>query len=461
MYLIGITPKALSWVIGLEKSMVEPQSSVLIIDFDFFTPFNFKKKRTIKYFVDQNKNTYLNIYKSFSLKELAKYFKLSLKFKEILFGETINDHAFSQLEKTILATLRSIYAPIHGTRNVDFRSISSSHITQLAFHVYISFHLINKLIESDLKIDMYSICGARDAFGSGSILAIRNHNIKYQITESGAANNRWSHWSRSPHSAVDWWDKVHAHKPIDLNSSQNKIWWQEKLRGYDTFTGIDWSSTTNKNSIPSNLPEIYISYFSTSDYEIPIFEDFEFKGPNFYNQFEAVRMLAKVCKSNKIKLVIRRHPNSVSATKQDLEETLWRDFRLDEDVIYISPFEKYDSLAIAKKSKFLFVYESSIGVEGLKLGVPSYALGGAIWAFDEQFRAWSEEKIRNILLGKVSQDPETIEKWASMMVDFGDEFKHFSFANSRYAILNEQKITTQEFKFRIFNKFFFLFLRFI
>jgi hypothetical protein len=320
---------------------------------------------------------------------------------------------------------------------------------------------MNKLIESDMSIETFSICGARDAFGSGSLLAIRERNIKYHITESGAGNNRWSQWPRSPHYAGDWWDKVQEYKPIDLNFPQNEIWWQDKLRGYDAVTGIDWSLATNKNFTPANLPQIYVSYFSTSDYEFAIFDDLDFKGPNFNNQFEAVRMLLKACKSNKIKLVIRRHPNSVSTTKQDLEEPLWRDFQLDEDVIYISPLEKYDSLAIAKKSKFLFVYESSIGVEGLKLGVPSFALGGAIWAFEEQFRAWSEEKIQDILLGKTSQNPKTIEKWASMMVGFGDEFKYFSFANSRYAILNHKKITTQEFKIRIFNKFFFLFLRLI
>jgi hypothetical protein len=461
MLLIGITPKALSWVVGLEKSLVEPKSSVLIIDFDFFTPFNLKKKRIIGYFVRKNKNNYLNIFQVFSLKELSRYFKLSIRFKQNFIDNTIDDHKFTHLEKTILATLRSIYAPIFGTRDVDFSRIRNSHITQIAFHVYTSFYFINKLIETDIKIDSYSICGARDAFGSGSLLAIRDKNIKYQITESGAKNNRWSQWSRSPHYALDWWDKIQAYKPIDLNSPQNEIWWQEKLQGYDAFTGIDWSLITNKNSIPSNLPQIYVSYFSTSDYEIPIFDDFEFKGPNFYNQFEAVRMLVKVCKSNKIKLVIRRHPNSVSATKHDLEETLWREFQLDEEIVYISPFEKYDSLAIAKKSKFLFVYESSIGIEGLKLGVPSFALGGAVWAFEEQFRAWSEEKIRNILSGKTSQNPKTIEKWASMMVDFGNEFEYFSFANSRYAILNHKKITTQEFKIRIFNKFFFLFLRLI
>lgn len=175
-----------------------------------------------------------------------------------------------------------------------------------------------------------------------------------------------------------------------------------------------------------------MSFFTTSTHEFSPIVEYECK-LGFLNQFEAAKKLRYVCERLGYKLVIRRHPNSLSPfDERDRDAALWDELSSPCTVVF-GPKHYINSIELAKNSHMAFVWRSSVGIETLFEGVPTYALGSARWALDESVRAWSEEKIYSVISSPAQKANLPLEIYANYMAKGGTPLKHFKSVN-RYFI---------------------------
>jgi hypothetical protein len=103
--------------------------------------------------------------------------------------------------------------------------------------------------------------------------------------------------------------------------------------------------------------------------------------------------------------ILRAHPDEARPGKTSLESVaMWfeRNAARLPNMVFIPPQEQLNSYELVRKSKFVLIYNSTIGLESILLGVPVLAAGQAPFnAFDtvdfEQTRADFLEKLKNWL----------------------------------------------------------------
>jgi hypothetical protein len=132
------------------------------------------------------------------------------------------------------------------------------------------------------------------------------------------------------------------------------------------------------------------------------------------------------------KLVIRRHPNSLSPFDEpDRDASLWDELSSSNTVVF-GPKHYVNSIELAKNSHMAFVWRSSVCIETLFEGVPTYALGSARWALDESVRAWSEEKIYSVISSPAQNMNLPLEIYANYMAKGGTPLKNFKSVNQYF-----------------------------
>lgn len=338
--------------------------------------------------------------------------------------------------------VRSLIARSMGTSNFHLSECSSTQVYEIAFKSIFSYLQTTSAIKiSAAPIDLGIAHGGRDSYSAGAICAFKNHGVKTQLVESGGVTTRWSLFENSPHYSPDFWSRLE--KPQSSMASELEVanWWAERLAGSDHFRAEEWGHTREKNLLPPNLPKKYISFFTTSDFEIPVFEEFDIFPGDFQNQTEAFLELYKICRSKNIDVVIRRHPNSVDQAGVDREILLWDGIRDLPGVTYLGPHEKVDSIALARGSRIVFTFKSSVGIESIWLGVPAYALGPARWAWTDELRAWDVQNLDRVLQEPGSVNREHAVRWANMMLLMDHPNTHFERIHGNLAVRNSGTIT--------------------
>lgn len=262
-------------------------------------------------------------------------------------------------------------------------------------------------------------------------------SIKVDLTERASSDSKYENYSISPHYQPEWWDKAwnfwEKSQPIDsVRRREIHQYLELKSRGFDSFTGQKWHKFYVRHGQDFTALSPYVVFFSTSTHEFSPIVEYDCKF-GFFNQFEAAKKLRHVCEKLGYKLVIRRHPNSLSPfDERDREATLWDELSSPNTVIF-GPKHSVNSIELAKNSHVAFVWRSSVGVETLFEGVPTYALGSARWALDESVRAWSEEKIYSVISNPAQNMDLPLEIYANYMAKGGTSLKHFKSVN-RYFI---------------------------
>lgn len=314
--------------------------------------------------------------------------------------------------------VRSLIARSMGTSNFHLSECRVTQVYDIAFKSIFSFLQTVRVIEkSSKKIDVGIAHGGRDAYSAGAICAFKTKGIKTQLVESGGVATRWSLFETSPHYSPDFWSRLQKFDTTSAPEAQIAKWWEERLAGSDHFRAEEWGHTRQKDFLPPNLPTGYFSFFTTSDFEIPVFEEFDIFPGKFSNQIEAFHELYKVCRAKGIHVVIRRHPNSVDQSNIDREIPLWHKIKSLPGVTYLGPHEKVDSIALARRSRKVFTFKSSVGIESIWLGVPAYALGPARWAWSDELRAWDIQSLERVIEEPGTTTREHAVRWANMMLN--------------------------------------------
>ncbi len=351
----------------------------------------------------------------------------------------------NSIEIPIGTLVKSLIARNMGSSQFTLIDCPQLQVHEIATKAIYSYLQTNDAIENSLsKPDLGIAHGGRDAYSAGAFVAFERQGIKVNLVESGGIQSRWSLFENSPHYAPDFWSRMALAPDEPLDEQQVKNWWEGRLAGSDHFASEEWGSSRKKNLMPQNLPEKFITFFTTSDFEIPVFEKFDFSPSVYKNQFEAFDNLWNVAQEIGIHIVIRRHPNSVDVNGVDRESSLWERIKKLAGVTYIGPHEKIDSILLAKSSSKVFTYRSSVGIEANWLGVPSYAMGAARWAWTDELRVWSNEELDEVLRIDHSANRSHSIRWANMMIEMdypNVEFKevHGNFAKTSHSVVSNTK----------------------
>lgn len=338
--------------------------------------------------------------------------------------------------------VRSLIARSMGTSNFQLSDCSTTQVYEIAFKsIFAYLQTISATEKFSNQIDLGIAHGGRDAYSAGAICAFKTQGIRTQLVESGGVAIRWSLFETSPHYSPDFWKRLESSQTSMASENQIENWWTERLTGSDHFRGEEWGHTRETNLLPPNLPENYISFFTTSDFEIPVFEEFDIFPGDFQNQTDAFLALYKVCKAKSIHVVIRRHPNSVDQLKIDREISIWEDIRDLPGVTYLGPHDKVDSIALARGSRAVFTFKSSVGIESIWLGVPAYALGPARWAWTDELRVWDVQNLERVLQEPSSVNREHAVRWANMMLMMDYPNTQFERIHGNLAVRNLTNIT--------------------
>lgn len=346
-------------------------------------------------------------------------------------------------------TVKSLLARSMGSSSFELQECNNNHVYKLTFDTVFAFLQTRSQLDRlsrNFQIDLGVVHGGRDAYSAGAVALFRMRNIQTKLLELGGVSNRWSVFDNSPHYSPDFWQKITETDIANCDQAAIEKWWERRLKGSDHFRSENWQKSREEGSLPSSLPHEFITFFSSSDFEVPIFEDFDIFPDEFKNQFQALKNLSDVAAANSMHVVIRRHPNSVDKFGVDRELHNWNEYIDLPNTTYIGPNEKIDTILLAKLSRIVFTYKSSVGIEAIWLGVPAFALGPARWAWDSSLRAWNKAEIEKVLKVDTPSQKLHATRWAAMMLSIDFECRVFkditgNYATYRSTLLKNSKIS--------------------
>jgi hypothetical protein len=315
--------------------------------------------------------------------------------------------------------VRSLIARTMGTGNFSLKECRKIQVFEIVLKLFVSYQRTKIAIaKADGLINLGIAHGGRDSFSAGAVAAFREKGVKVRLIESGGIPSNWSNFETSPHYSPDFWTRLSGVPESQLGTINDSIrnWWTIRIKGSDHFRGEEWSQTRTSGKIPLDLPKEFISFFTTSEFEIPVFKDFDVFPGEYKNQFEALEDLYRVASELNLHVVVRRHPNSIDWQGIDREEVIWENFKKLPNLTYIGPKEKVDSITLAVLSKQVFTFKSSVGIEAIWLGTSAYAMGPARWAWSEELRVWDKHKLKSILQFTPVVNQENAVRWAVMMM---------------------------------------------
>ena len=360
------------------------------------------------------------------------------------------DTKLESIEIPIGTLVKSLIARNMGSSQFALIDCPQLQVNEIATKAIYSYLQTNDAIKnSSSKPDLGIAHGGRDAYSAGAVVAFERQGIKVSPVEAGGVQSRWSLFENSPHYAPDFWSRMECTPDEPFDQQLVKQWWESRLAGSDHFASKEWGSSRIRGLMPENLPKTFITFFTTSDFEIPVFRKFDFSPSAYKNQFEAFNNLWNVAQKSGAHIIIRRHPNSLDANGVDRESSLWEEVKNLPGVTYIGPHEKIDSILLAKSSSKVFTYRSSVGIEAIWLGVPSYAMGAARWAWTDELRVWNNERLIEVLSREQNGNPSHSIRWANMMITMDYDNVEFREIHGNFAKISSSTVRNTKLADRI------------
>lgn len=454
-YLVIVGRKANTWAWGLEEALRLRAKKLDVTILDLGDSINSKPNPRSRFQsrILQGKGIRVISWTSLLTKEdLQKISKTVRKVVRLL-GKSDDWLEFEYEKLPIGRILMSSYARTEGARNFPLINVPKTMRYSVIKQVLIAHCTFRNL---DLEFDRIVFSNGRGPMDAAILTICRNQNIATSALESGAHSGKYCIFSNSPHYAPDWWEAVIKFSETANHSEileSSRKYWSKKLAGIDEWSSRDWSKEFVKGKLPKGLPKKFVTYFCTSEHEVPVFEDFEGPKFEFMNQQEAIKSLATICSEIGLHLVIKRHPNSLSKKGVDNENPLWSWAKESKKITYIDPCEKYDSYALLRRSACVLTYKSSTGIEAAALRIPSRSLGPAKWAFTEESRADSKEKILQFLKNPTPLSEDHVQNWGAFMSSFGNDLKIFSEIKGGFALADGVKYFATEYYMNSWQKF--------
>jgi hypothetical protein len=178
---------------------------------------------------------------------------------------------------------------------------------------------------------------------------------------------------------------IHIPDEFELSEEQNAkldVYLAKRFQGDFTMAGIKfWADM-------KGLDEAFLQKASGFKQIIPIFTNviFDTSQPHantvFEDMFEWLDLVLEVIRSHRETLfVIRAHPDELRVRKSSRETVDgWvtsREVQKEPNVVFVSPTETLSSYELIQKSKFVMIYNSTIGLEASIMGAAVLCAGKA------------------------------------------------------------------------------------
>jgi hypothetical protein len=292
----------------------------------------------------------------FSIQQLSDY-----KFDDIPFGELV------------LPAIRWVLRCYHLPDNEETKTLFRNYI--LAAESIASQFL--RLLEKEKPQKVVVFNGMSFPEATVRWLAQKN-NIPVVTHEVGL----------QPFSAYFTYDQATAYpikiaKNFSLNQNQNNIldqYLEQRFQGNFTMAGVRFWPTMR------TLSDSFIKLSSSFKQIVPIFTNVIFDTSQshanviFEHMFDWLDQVLTIIQKNPDTLfVIRAHPDEARPGKASRESVAeWAKLnRVDalENVVFVDATEYFSSYDLIQKSKFVMIYNSTIGLEATLLGVPVLCAG--------------------------------------------------------------------------------------
>ncbi len=197
---------------------------------------------------------------------------------------------------------------------------------------------------------------------------------------------------------------IHIPDEFELNDAQNAkldAYLAKRFQGDFTMAGIKfWADM-------KGLDESFLQKAASFKQIVPIFTNviFDTSQPHantvFEDMFDWLDMVLEVIRAHPETLfVIRAHPDETRLRKSSRETVeAWvssRGVDKEPNVVFVSPREALSSYELIHKSKFVMVYNSTIGLEASIMGVPVLCAGKARFTqYPTVFFPQSVDEIKN------------------------------------------------------------------
>jgi hypothetical protein len=178
---------------------------------------------------------------------------------------------------------------------------------------------------------------------------------------------------------------IHIPDEFELNTEQNAkldAYLAKRFQGDFTMAGIKfWADM-------KGLDESFLQKAAQFKQIVPVFTNviFDTSQPHantvFEDMFEWLDLVLEVIKSHRETLfVIRAHPDELRVRKSSRETVQgWvtsREVQKEPNVVFVSPTETLSSYELIQKSKFVMIYNSTIGLEASIMGAAVLCAGKA------------------------------------------------------------------------------------
>ena len=442
--IVFVGKRTKNWAIGCEiaSNLVKTGNEVLLCDFSRFSgiwrPISLSRKR------DQRRILSKFGIKSHRLKVGSPTLSIICLKKTIrILQHGLDVYQDSDFYRIVLCH----YAGRYGTPEMDLKDVPKLSLFLTIYRFITLQASCSKFLNSKQEFDSVYIFNGRELAEATIISEIRKREFKIKIYERASNSKRFEIYDLSPHNNEEWWQKIAngSYAMFDSLSQERKLaaqrYIQLKMNGIDPFTSTKWKDFLDSPVIEfPELPSRYVVFFSVSTSEFSPFPEYNSEA-GFSNQFEALSELIDVAKLNDIKVVVRRHPNSIGRDRIDREVAYWKPFLSESSVVYFPPTSRVNSYDLAEKSLSTFTWRSTIGFDMLCRGKPSFAMGPAKWALDNRLRIWDRKSIEMVLQEDYifPNVADLIEQYSFYMANFGENLKEFDFIERWGYKLKNQK----------------------
>lgn len=367
-----------------------------------------------------HKNSAPTFAKSFCESNQIKYLKFSsckMRFRNIDAKDTLN----------LTNVLRSQFSLWYGSQSIKIEEIPRKMVQSEVKSYKSTKFLLSKIVERS-KIEKMVTINGRFTIEKAVFDLGKERNVPVSFLESLSENpEKYEVFDMSPHSIIESNIKILSQWQRDFDLSP-KTTTDIAIKHMEERTSPNWKW---KNAGPASMDfsDPYIAFFPTSDYEFSILNIEANLEPKL-TQFEVVESLLNFSKELGLEVVVRGHPQPKEKHVGLKEDEIWSQFCTENSIKFISAFDSYDSLQLAKNAHRNVVYYSSIAAEIVFLGYPVIATAPSIYS--DSIPNITKETVEEIEIFIKNEPPivpiDSVFPWAYYMKNGGNLNKTFTVA---------------------------------
>ena len=411
---------AIAWCIDYALSRIESGESIGIMDLsDLQLRYRFFGRRITERAL--SKKPMLGLVKHLIREEIF----IQIKYETITASPVKKPLNFSQ---TLEDTIVSAYAFDYGTSEIQISDIDQTTVAIESEIFETVYATVLQTLEELRPTKLVTVNG-RFVVDSAALLAARTIGIPSLMLEKTSEN--FSYYSihsvstQSPREIYEIilrvWNQV-----IDRNQEDAaKEISRNFFTSYSNFSKI--SPTFEDEKFSKKLLSKAAVIFPTSDHEFAIYNPTKIESLGSAGQLSTFAAAIRILRSFGISdVIVRTHPHPVGSKVGLVEDSIWRQFCLENEAHFIASTNSTDSYYLASNSYLNLVGSSTIGAEISHAGYPVIFTDDSSYGyFLPEFLATTEEELVELIGARPKNvDPSRLDPWGYYMATGENRLKY-------------------------------------